>query len=62
MNSDHLPVSKSRKWLIRNKESTLPGLEADDLCKAQLSKGIEGVIHALLPLMVKIAGRTKRKR
>ncbi len=26
MNNDRLPALKLRKWLMRNKESTLPGL------------------------------------
>ena len=27
MNNDHPPASKLRKWLMGNKESTLPGLK-----------------------------------
>jgi len=29
MNNDRPPASKFRKWLMRNKESTLPGLAAE---------------------------------
>jgi len=34
MNNDCLPASKLRKWLMKNKESTLPGLNKNIMLNA----------------------------